>query len=80
MYTTAGCPFCVMAERMLAAKGITDIVRIRVDIDPSARAEMIQRTARRTVPQLYIGDTYVGGYEELAALHHAGKLEELLGV
>jgi len=80
MYTTAGCPFCKMTERMLEAMGISDVVRIRVDLDPAARAEMMRRTGRRTVPQIYIGDTYIGGYEELAALHHAGKLEELLGV
>jgi glutaredoxin 3 len=80
MYTTAGCPFCTMAERMLVAKGVTDIVKTRIDLDASAHAEMIRRTGQRTVPQIYIGENYVGGYRELAALQHAGKLEELLGV
>jgi glutaredoxin 3 len=70
----------MMAERLLLSRGVTDVTKIRVDLDPSRRAEMMERTGRRTVPQIYIGDTYVGGYEELAALHHAGKLEELLDV
>jgi glutaredoxin 3 len=78
MYTTASCPYCVQAERLLARKGVTDIERVRVDLEPSRRVEMMQRTGRRTVPQIYIGDRHVGGFEELAALEHAGELSPLL--
>lgn len=78
MYSTAICPFCIQAERLLRAKGVTEITRIRVDQDPQRRDEMVRRTGRRTVPQIYIGDTHVGGYDDLAALEHAGKLGALL--
>lgn len=78
MYSTAVCPFCVRAERLLNSKGITEIEKMRVDIDPGLRKEMVARTGRRTVPQIYIGDTHVGGFEDLAALDHAGELEPLL--
>jgi glutaredoxin 3 len=78
MYSTRVCPFCLMAERLLLSKGVTAIDKIRVDLEPAKRAEMMERTGRRTVPQIYIGETHVGGYEELAALDHAGKLDELL--
>ena len=78
MYSTATCPYCLMAERLLRAKGIKHIDKIRVDLDPERRAEMMEKTRRRTVPQIYIGDTYVGGYEDLAALEQAGQLGELL--
>ena len=78
MYSTGMCPFCLMAERLLVAKGVHDIDKIRVDLEPAKRAEMMQRTGRRTVPQIYIGDKHVGGYDELAALDRAGKLETLL--
>jgi len=78
MYSTAVCPFCLRAERLLNSKGVTDIEKIRVDLDPRRRDEMINRTGRRTVPQIYIGDRHVGGFEELAALEHAGKLDSLL--
>lgn len=78
MYSTAVCPFCLHAERLLNSKGVTEIEKIRVDLDPRQREEMVNRTGRRTVPQIYIGDTHVGGFEELAALEHAGKLESLL--
>jgi len=78
MYSTGMCPFCVMAERLLVSKGVTGIEKIRVDLEPAKRAEMMERTGRRTVPQIYIGDTHVGGYEDLAALDKAGKLEALL--
>ena len=78
MYSTGMCPFCVMAERLLVSKGVTAIEKIRVDLEPAKRAEMMERTGRRTVPQIYIGDTHVGGYEDLAALDKAGKLEALL--
>jgi glutaredoxin 3 len=78
MYSTAVCPFCVRAERLLNSKGVTEIEKIRVDLDPRRREEMINKTGRRTVPQIYIGDMHVGGFEELAALEHAGKLDSLL--
>ena len=78
MYCTAVCPYCVRAEQMLKRKGIESIEKIRVDLEPEQRALMMTRTGRRTVPQIYIGDTHVGGYDELAALDHAGKLDPLL--
>ena len=78
MYSTAICPFCVRAEMLLNSKGVTEIEKIRVDLDPGRREEMTSRTGRRTVPQIYIGDMHVGGFEELAALDQAGKLESLL--
>jgi len=78
MYSTAVCPFCLRAERLLNSKGVTDIEKIRVDLDPRQREEMINKTGRRTVPQIYIGEMHVGGFEELAALEHAGKLDSLL--
>jgi glutaredoxin 3 len=78
MYSTGVCPYCQMAERLLAQKGVSTIEKIRVDLDPARRAEMMERTGRRTVPQIYIGETHVGGYDELAALERAGKLDELL--
>ncbi|MGV3653921.1 MAG: glutaredoxin 3 [Noviherbaspirillum sp.] len=78
MYTTAVCPFCLMAERLLKAKGVDTIEKIRVDLEPEQRAEMMQKTGRRTVPQIYIGDTHVGGFDDLAALDRGGKLDALL--
>jgi glutaredoxin 3 len=78
MYTTAYCGYCRRAERLLAAKGVDDIDAIRVDLVPHARVAMIERTGRRTVPQIYIGDFHVGGYDELAALDRAGRLDALL--
>jgi glutaredoxin 3 len=67
-----------MAERLLKSKGIEHIEKIRVDLQPEQRAEMMQKTGRRTVPQIYIGDTHVGGFDDLSALDHAGKLDPLL--
>ena len=78
MYSTGVCPFCQMAERLLRAKGVAAIDKVRVDLEPERRAEMVEKTGRRTVPQIYIGGAHVGGYEELAALEHAGRLDELL--
>jgi glutaredoxin 3 len=78
MYSTGMCPFCQMAERLLRAKGIAAIDKIRVDLEPKKRVEMVEKTGSRTVPQIYIGETHVGGYEELAALELAGRLDELL--
>lgn len=78
MYTTGVCPYCQMAERLLTSKGVKEIEKVRVDLAPEKRVEMMQLTGRRTVPQIYIGDTHVGGYEELAALERAGKLDDML--
>lgn len=78
MYSTAVCPYCVRAEQLLNHKGVTEIDKVRVDLHPELRAEMMEKTGRRTVPQIYIGDTHVGGCEELYALDHAGKLDPLL--
>jgi glutaredoxin 3 len=79
MYSTAMCPYCVRAESYLRAKGVAEIDKIRVDLDPARRVEMMQRTGRRTVPQIYIGERHVGGYEDLVALDRAGGLAPLLG-
>jgi glutaredoxin 3 len=78
MYCTAWCPYCIAAERLLTAKGAADIEKIRLDLEPARRVEMMQRSGRRTVPQIYIGDFHVGGFEDLAALDQAGKLESML--
>ena len=77
MYSTGACPYCVMAERLLVSKGVA-IEKIRVDLEPAKRVEMMERSGRRTVPQIYIGETHVGGYDDLAALDRGGKLDELL--
>ena len=79
MYTTSHCPYCVQAERLLTHKGVTDVEKVRVDLHPDRRAEMMHRTGRRSVPQIYIGDVHIGGYRELAALERAGELDSLLG-
>ena len=78
MYTTASCPFCIAAERLRASRGVEDIQKIRVDLEPQIRITMMEKTGRRTVPQIYIGDYHVGGFDELRALDMAGKLEPLL--
>jgi glutaredoxin 3 len=78
IYATAICPFCVQAERLLRAKGVADIAKVRVDLEPERRQEMMQKTGRRTVPQIYIGALHVGGYDDLVALDRAGKLGPLL--
>jgi glutaredoxin 3 len=78
MYLTASCPYCQAAERLLARKGVTDIERVRVDLEPARREEMMTRSGRRTVPQIWIGERHVGGSDELHALERAGELEPLL--
>ena len=78
MYTTGVCPYCVMAERLLVHKGAEVIEKIRVDLDPAQRTTMMERTKRRTVPQIYIGDTHVGGFDDLSALDKTGQLDILL--
>lgn len=78
MYSTGVCSYCAAAERLLRSKGVEDIEKIRVDLDPARRAEMMERTGRRTVPQIYIDDFHVGGFDDLAALDRAGRLAPLL--
>ena len=78
MYSTAVCPYCVRAENLLRSRGVVEIEKIRVDLDPALRDEMMERTSRRTVPQIFIGDTHVGGCDDLVALDQAGKLQPLL--
>jgi glutaredoxin 3 len=78
MYCTAICPYCVAAERFLALKGVRDIEKLRVDLRPDLREAMIDITRRRTVPQIFIGDTHVGGYDDLLILERSGRLDALL--
>ncbi len=78
MFSTAVCPYCQRAEALLRARGVTQIEKIRVDLDPARRDEMVELTGRRTVPQIFIGATHVGGFDELAALDRAGGLATLL--
>ncbi len=78
MYCTATCPYCVMAEKLLTRKGVTSIEKIRVDLDPAQMREMMHITGRRTVPQIYIGDRHVGGFDDISALEAGGELEPLL--
>jgi glutaredoxin 3 len=78
MYCTAVCPYCVMAEKLLTKKGVCEIEKIRVDFDPGKREEMMQITGRRTVPQIFIGDRHVGGFDDLSALDAGGELDPLL--
>ena len=78
MYLTGVCPYCHMAERLLQSRGVKSIDKIRVDLDPVQREEMMKKTGRRTVPQIYIGERHVGGFDDLAALDKSGQLEPLL--
>ena len=78
MYSTGVCPYCRRAEVLLKSRGVTEIEKIRIDLEPARRNEMMQKTGRRSVPQIYIGEVHVGGFDELAALDRAGKLEPLL--
>lgn len=78
MYTTASCPYCIRAKQILTTKGVAQIEEIRIDEDPTARDHMMQITGRRTVPQIFIGDTHVGGCDDLVALDSAGGLMSLL--
>jgi glutaredoxin 3 len=78
MYSTAVCPYCVRAEQLLRARGVLQVEKVRIDLDPARRDEMMEKTGRRTVPQIYIGDTHVGGCDDLVALDKAGKLLPLL--
>ena len=78
MYSTGVCPYCIQAERLLTAKGVVSIEKIRVDLQPEQRINMMEKTGRRTVPQIYIGGTHVGGFDDLSALDRAGGLDTLL--
>jgi glutaredoxin 3 len=78
MYTTAVCPYCVQAEKLLRERGVSQIDKVRIDTDPAKREEMMSRTGRRTVPQIYIGSTHVGGCDDLVALDRSGGLAPLL--
>jgi glutaredoxin 3 len=78
MYTTAVCPYCQRAEQLLRARGVGEIEKIRIDLDTTLRDEMMQATGRRTVPQIFIGDYHVGGYDDLHALDSEGNLTTLL--
>jgi glutaredoxin 3 len=78
MYSTKVCPYCVRAEQLLKQRGVTEIDKILIDVDPVKRDEMMTRTGRRTVPQIYIGDTHVGGFDDLHALDQKGGLLPLL--
>ncbi|GAA3988621.1 glutaredoxin 3 [Comamonas faecalis] len=78
MYTTAVCPYCVRAKQLLKARGVEQIEELRIDTDPAARQQMMETTGRRTVPQIFIGSTHVGGCDELMALDARGELMPLL--
>ncbi len=78
VYSTAGCPYCQAADRLLAKKGVSDIDRVRVDLEPGRRAEMQQKSGRFTVPQIWIGGRHIGGSDELHALDDSGELDQLL--
>ncbi|MFZ2541910.1 MAG: glutaredoxin 3 [Gallionella sp.] len=77
MYSTAVCPYCIRAEQLLRSKGVSEIEKVRVDLQPELRVAMMEKTGRRTVPQIYINGKHVGGYEDLASLNHAGELDTL---
>ena len=78
MYSSGVCPYCTMAERLLKSKGDDEIEKIRIDLEPAQRTLMMEKTGRRTVPQIYIGETHVGGFDDLSALDKEGKLVPLL--
>jgi len=78
MYTTQVCPFCVRAKALLRQRGVAQIDEVRVDLDPVQRVRMMELTGRRTVPQIFIGDTHVGGCDDLVALDQRGGLMPLL--
>ena len=78
MYTSAYCPYCTNAERLLHSKGVTEIEKIQVDTAPELKIDMMEKTGRRSVPQIYIGDQHIGGFDDLRALDLAGGLDPLL--
>ena len=78
MYSTEVCPYCIRAEQLLKRRGVTEIEKIRIDLHPEMRVAMVEKTGRRTVPQIFINEHHVGGYDDLAELDQAGKLKALL--
>jgi len=78
MYSTEVCPYCIRAEQLLKRRGVTEIEKIRIDLHPEMRVAMVEKTGRRTVPQIFIDGRHVGGYDDLAALDQAGELSVLL--
>lgn len=80
VYSKETCPYCVMAKKLLNQKGVTEIHEIRIDLNPEERDKMIEITGRMTVPQIFIGETHVGGFDDLSALNRSGKLDELLAL
>jgi glutaredoxin 3 len=78
MYSTGVCPYCVRAEALLKARGVVEIEKVRVDLEPARLSEMVNRTGRRTVPQIFVGDMHVGGFDDLSALDREGRLVPLL--
>jgi glutaredoxin 3 len=78
MYTSAYCPYCTNAERLLHSKGVTEIEKVQIDTAPELKIAMMEKTGRRTVPQIYIGERHVGGFDDLRALDLAGELDPLL--
>ena len=78
MYSKETCPYCIRAEQLLQHKHVSNLIKIQIDQDPAELEKMIARTGRRTVPQIFIGDKHIGGFDDLAALEHAGKLDKLL--
>lgn len=78
MYSTGFCPYCQRAEALLKARGVAEIEKVRVDLEPARLDEMVNRTGRRTVPQIFVGETHVGGFDDLSALDRAGRLLPLL--
>jgi len=78
IYSTASCPYCQAADRLLARKGVSDIERVRVDLEPARRAEMQQKSGRSTVPQIWIDGRHIGGSDELHELDGSGELDKLL--
>ena len=78
MYCTEVCPYCVRAEQLLKRKGVIEVEKVRVDLQPELRVAMMEKTGRRSVPQIYINGEHVGGYDDLAALDQAGGLDKLL--
>ena len=78
MYCTATCPYCQAADRLLARKGVAEIERVRVDLEPARRDEMMKKSGQRSVPQIWIGGRHIGGSDELHDLEHSGELDQLL--
>ena len=79
IYSSDWCPYCMRAKQLLASKGVTAIEEVRIDTDDAQRERMMEITGRRTVPQIFIGETHVGGFDDLSALNQTGKLDVLLG-